>query len=126
MIYLCWIFHHVQNQLVLAVSSVTQSGATLTWSSSSAAFNIEVGPMGFTQGTGTQYTSTTTSYTATGLTQNTYYDAYVMSNCTATGDGTSNWVGPFTFKTECGDQAAPYATGFELQTGGNTSKPGSP
>ena len=83
--------------------------AQSTWSSSSAAFNIEVGPMGFTQGTGTSYTSTTTSYTATGLTQNTYYDAYVMSNCTSTGDGTSNWVGPFTFQTECGDQAVPYS-----------------
>ena len=82
--------------------------------------------MGFTQGTGTSYSSTTTSYTATGLTQNTYYDAYVMSNCTSTGDGTSNWVGPFTFKTECGDQANPYSTGFEGYTDGSTSNPDLP
>src|SRR6056300_677708 len=110
----------------LGLSSVTQSGATLTWSSSSAAFNIEVGPMGFTQGTGTQYTSTTTSYTATGLTQNTYYDAYVMSNCTATGDGTSNWVGPFTFKTECGDFIVPLTEGFEGYTNGGSTNPDLP
>jgi hypothetical protein len=97
----------------LSLVSATQSSGTISWSSSSAAFNIEVGPMGFTQGTGTSYSSTTTSYTATGLTQNTYYDVYVMANCTSTGDGTSNWVGPFTFKTECGDQAVPYSTGFE-------------
>jgi hypothetical protein len=97
----------------LSLAGTTQTTGTISWSSSSAAFNIEVGPMGFTQGTGTSYSSTTTSYTATGLTQNTYYDAYVMSNCTSTGDGTSNWVGPFTFKTECGDQAVPYSTGFE-------------
>ncbi len=110
----------------LALAGATQTTGTITWSSSSAAFNIEVGPMGFTQGTGTSYTSTTTSYTATGLTQNTYYDAYVMSNCTSTGDGTSNWVGPFTFQTECGDQAVPYSTSFEGYTDGSTSNPDLP
>jgi hypothetical protein len=110
----------------LSLTGATQTTGTISWSSSSSAFNIEVGPMGFTQGTGTSYTSTTTSYTATGLTQNTYYDAYVMSNCTSTGDGTSNWVGPFTFKTECGDQFAPYTTGFELQAGGSSGNPDLP
>jgi hypothetical protein len=35
-------------------------------------------------------------------------------------------VGPFTFKTECGDQVAPYTTGFELQAGGNTGNPDLP
>ncbi|MDA9279424.1 right-handed parallel beta-helix repeat-containing protein [Schleiferiaceae bacterium] len=110
----------------LSLVSATQTSGTISWSSSSAAFNIEVGPMGFTQGTGTSYSSTTTSYTATGLTQNTYYDAYVMSNCTSTGDGTSNWVGPFTFKTECGDQAVPYTNGFEGYASGNTTTPNLP
>jgi len=105
----------------LSLTGTTQTTGTISWSSSSAAFNIEVGPMGFTQGTGTSYSSTTTSYTATGLTQNTYYDAYVMANCTSTGDGTSNWVGPFTFKTECGDQLVPYSTGFEGFSSGNTT-----
>ena len=110
----------------LSLAATTQASATISWSSSSAAFNIEVGPMGFTQGTGTSYSSTTTSYTATGLTQNTYYDAYVMANCTSTGDGTSNWVGPFTFKTECGDQAVPYSNGFEGFSSGNTTTPNLP
>src|SRR6056300_1140704 len=110
----------------LSLVATTQASATISWSSSSAAFNIEVGPMGFTQGTGTSYSSTTTSYTATGLTQNTYYDVYVMANCTSTGDGTSNWVGPFTFKTECGDQAVPYSTGFEGYASGTTSVPNLP
>ncbi|MDA8687426.1 hypothetical protein N9L72_02840 [Schleiferiaceae bacterium] len=110
----------------LSLAAATQASATISWSSSSAAFNIEVGPMGFTQGTGTSYSSTTTSYTATGLTQNTYYDAYVMANCTSTGDGTSNWVGPFTFKTECGDQAVPYTNGFEGYASGNTTTPNLP
>ena len=110
----------------LGLTSATQTTATISWSSSSPAFNIEVGPMGFTQGTGTSYSSTTTSYTATGLTQNTYYDAYVMANCTSTGDGTSNWVGPFTFKTECGDFIVPLTEGFEGLASGNTSTPSLP
>jgi hypothetical protein len=110
----------------LSLAGTTQTTGTISWSSSSAAFNIEVGPMGFTQGTGTSYSSTTTSYTATGLTQNTYYDAYVMSNCTSTGDGTSNWVGPFTFKTECGDFSVPLTEGFEGFSSGNTADPNLP
>jgi len=110
----------------LSLVSATQSSGTISWSSSSAAFNIEVGPMGFTQGTGTSYLSTTTSYTATGLTQNTDYDVYVMANCTSTGDGTSNWVGPFTFKTECGDQEVPYSTGFEGYASGSSGDPNLP
>ncbi len=111
----------------LSLTNSTQSSATIAWSSSSSAFNIEVGPMGFTQGTGTSYTSTTTSYTATGLTQNTYYDAYVMANCTSTGDGTSNWVGPFTFKTECGAFVSPYSEDFGYSDGtGSTANPDLP
>ena len=110
----------------LALNSTTKSTATISWSSSSAAFSIEVGPMGFTQGTGTSATSTTTSYTATGLTQNTYYDIYIQSNCTAAGKGTSSWEGPFTFKTECGDQVVPYSNGFEGYSSGNTISPNLP
>jgi hypothetical protein len=53
----------------IGLASATQSAATLTWSSSASAFNIEVGPTGFTQGTGTSYSSTTTSYTATGYSE---------------------------------------------------------
>src|SRR6056300_1340089 len=111
----------------LTLNGTTQTSATIGWTSSSSAFNIEVGPMGFTQGTGTSYTSTTNSYTATGLTQNTYYDAYVMANCTSTGDGTSNWVGPFTFKTECGSFTSPYSEDFGYSDGsGSSSNPDLP
>ena len=101
----------------LALTGATRTTGTMSWSSSESAFDIEVGPMGFVQGTGTSYTSTTTSATATGLTQNTYYDAYVRSNCSAAGDGYSTWEGPFTFKTECGSFAGPYTETFGYSDG---------
>ena len=111
----------------LALTSAGRTQATISWSSSSAAFDIEVGPMGFTQGTGTSYTSTTNSVTATNLMQNTYYDAYVRANCTSTGDGTSSYVGPFTFKTECGWFTQPYTQDFGYSDGsGNSSNPDLP
>ena len=110
----------------LSLAGTTQTSATLSWASSSPAFQIQVGPMGFTQGTGNVYNSSNTSYTITGLNQNTYYDAYILSNCSSTGKGFSNWVGPFTFKTECGDQAVPYSTSFEGYTDGSTSNPDLP
>ena len=111
----------------LSLASATRTSATINWSSSSAAFDIEVGPMGFTQGTGTSYTSTTNSVTATNLMQNTYYDAYVRSNCTSSGDGTSSYVGPFTFKTECGWFSSPYVQDFGYSDGtGSSSNPDLP
>jgi hypothetical protein len=58
--------------------------------------------------------------------QNSYYDVYVMANCTAAGKGTSNWVGPFTFKTECGDQMVPLTEGFENQASGSSADPNLP
>ena len=105
----------------LALTGTTRSTGTVAWSSSASAFDMEVGPMGFVQGTGTSYTSTTTSATATGLTQNTYYDAYVRANCSAAGDGYSTWVGPFTFKTECGWFTAPYNQTFGYSDGSGSS-----
>ena len=50
-----------------------------------------------------------------------------MANCTSTGDGTSNWVGPFTFKTECGAFASPYSEDFGYSDGsGSTANPDLP
>ena len=111
----------------LSLTSANKTDATIAWSSSSAAFDIEVGPMGYTQGTGVSYTSSTNSVTATGLTQNTYYDAYVRSNCSASGDGYSTWVGPFTFKTECGWFVQPYSQDFGYSDGtGSSNNPDLP
>ena len=113
--------------LAISLTSATRSSATLSWSSSASAFDIEVGPTGFQQGTGDMYTSTSTSATATNLMMNTYYDAYVRANCTSTNDGYSTYVGPFTFKTECGWFDEPWTEDFGDNTiNGNTSNPNLP
>jgi hypothetical protein len=113
--------------IAISLTSATRSNATLSWSSSASSFDIEVGPTGFQQGTGSMYTSTSTSVTATNLMMNTYYDAYVRANCTSSNDGYSTYIGPFTFKTECGAFASPYSEDFGYSDGtGSTANPDLP
>ncbi|MFP9098561.1 fibronectin type III domain-containing protein [Flavobacterium sp. RHBU_24] len=81
----------------LAVSSVTPTGATLSWTDGNAAlsWNVQVVPQGQTpQGAGTA--ATTNPYTVIGLSEGTCYDFYVQSVCA---DGLSAWVGPLSFCT---------------------------
>ena len=111
----------------LSLISTSRSTATIGWTSSLSAYDIEIGPEGFGQGTGTSYTSTSNSVTVNGLSANSYYDAYVRSNCTSAGDGYSAWAGPFTFKTECGYFNAPFEEDFGYSDGtGSSSNPDLP
>jgi hypothetical protein len=80
--------------------SFTATSAELSWTSGGANnWNIEYGPVGFTQGTGagTIVNNVTNPYTLTGLSANTCYDYYVQDSC-GVGD-VSQWSGPFTFCT---------------------------
>ncbi len=93
------------------------NSAVISWVSTGSAFDIEYGPIGFTVGTGTSVTSTTTSATLTGLTTNTGYDVYVRNNCTAAGSGTSAWSLVHTFFTTCGTFSTfPWVENFEGST----------
>ena len=87
----------------LSVTSIGSSDTTITlsWISDVDTFDVEWGPVGFGQGTGTNGTFGDDTATVPGLMSNTCYDFYVRSNCTSVGDGTSTWVGPFTFCTDC-------------------------
>ena len=96
----------------LAVSGVTSTQASLTWTSTGTAFDIEYGPAGYTQGAGTSLTSTTASATITGLSANTCYDVYVRNNCSATNSGTSSWSGPLNFCTTCATLTLPTTETF--------------
>ena len=53
----------------------------------------------------------TNPYTATLLSPNTTYEYYVRATCGGT-SGNSNWVGPYTFTTECSAFDVPFHEGF--------------
>ena len=85
----------------LSVSFPSTTEADLSWTENGSAttWNIEYGPAGFTQGSGTIVNGVTSNpYTISGLTPRTDYDFYVQTDCGASGgSGTSNWVGPYTW-----------------------------
>ena len=86
------------------------------------AWTVEYGPQGFTRGTGISSVESTNSISLTGLTANTAYDVYIVSDC-ATGVGGTNMVN---FRTECeATITLPYTMGFEtadgVTPGGSTS-----
>lgn len=78
-------------------------------------FEIEYGPYGFTQGSGTMITSgvTNTPYTLTGLTDSTVYDVFIRKNC---GSSFSAWTGPYALNTVFSNVTPPYTTSFEQES----------
>ncbi len=84
----------------LLATQITQTNARLLWMSggtSTSNWDLEYGLSGFTLGQGTQISTTTPSYTVSGLTPGTDYDFYVRDSC---GVGrVSSWAGPYTFIT---------------------------
>ena len=98
----------------LSASNISDVSADLGWTEQGTATtcNIEYGPVGFTQGTGTMINgSITNPHSVTGLSASTSYDFYVQSDCG--GGDLSFWVGPFTFSTICNTIPAPYTEDFE-------------
>ena len=103
------------------VANLFQGGtaAQISWNGQGGSnFNVEYGPAGFGQGSGTVLNLNVDSVLLTGLTPVTSYDVYVQNDCSSNGAGTSNWVGPFTFTTACGVSMAPYFEDFEGVTPG--------
>jgi hypothetical protein len=81
----------------LALVSKTATSATFGWTAgaSETQWDIEWGVEGFTLGTGTMVTATSSNpYTLNGLTYGVSYSAYVRANC---GSDQSTWVGPLTW-----------------------------
>ena len=104
------------------VTNVADTFADLTWSAggSETQWDIEYGPTGFTQGTGTLVENTTSNpYLVTGLTESTEYQYYVRAKCT---DFNSSWVGPITFSTQCA-AVTEYDDNFDSYTTGTSSLP---
>jgi gliding motility-associated-like protein len=95
-------------------STVTATTASLSWTGTAAAWEIEVVPLNTPPtGTGTIYNGAL-PYVVTGLTANTSYSFYVRARC---GEGNnSDWVGPVNFTT----------TIAPVGCGGNFVDPGGP
>ena len=104
----------------VTVNNITQNGATVHWSANlydiNTTFDIEYGPHGFIQGTGTTVNSSLDSVDLTGLNPSTMYDVYVRAQCSATDE--SPWSFVYSFNTICGPTALPmffdpdnYSTG---------------
>ncbi|HEY9082254.1 MAG TPA: fibronectin type III domain-containing protein, partial [Vicingaceae bacterium] len=91
----------------LTATNLTATSADLGWTENGTAttWDIEWGTTGFTPtGTPNIVGTTTNPHNLTGLTAQTDYDFYVRSDCA--GNGTSAWVGPYTFTTACTAQLA--------------------
>ncbi len=95
-----------------AESNITATSADLDWTNggSETGWNIEYGPTGFTQGSGTTQAVSSHPYTLTGLTAATTYDWYVQADC---GGDQSTWTGPSTFTTACTSVSVSWNEGFE-------------
>src|SRR5690554_2470368 len=105
----------------LMASNITATSADLGWTNggSETAWNIEYGPVGFTQGSGgTTVNATTNLHNLTGLTAETAYEFYVQADCGGTDQST--WAGPFAFTTPCNPYSIPYFEGFETGYTHNT------
>jgi len=102
----------------LFVSNITNISADLSWNTAGGAtdYNVQWGSPGFIAGSGNEIGSMNnvagTTTTATGLSPDSNYDYFVMTNCGGT--GTEMWVGPFSFTTL---PLCPVPTGVTAVTG---------
>jgi hypothetical protein len=99
----------------LNVANIADTTADLSWIENGTATVWDIEVVDITAGgtaTGTPTTTgvTTNPYTATGLVANNDYEFYVRADCG--GDGTSTWVGPFSFRTACAVFTAPWSEPF--------------
>ncbi len=97
----------------LTSSNISTYSADLAWTENGTATSwaIEYGPTGFTPGTGTMVTGVSTNpYTLQGLSPNTTYQVYVMSDCGGIYSSLSNVT---SFTTALIPIALPYYNDFE-------------
>lgn len=115
----------------LGATNITTSSADLTWTSPSGLSNIEFGLNGFAPTGVPTYYGVTSPFNVSPLAMGTYYDFYVQDDCGV--NGTSVWVGPYTFTTLC-DVVCPVGSllegeadipdeGLDFTNGGCNSTP---
>lgn len=95
------------------LTSVTSTTATLTWTAAAgnpASYDVEYGPFGFAQGTGTIANVTGTSYTFPAQTAGSNFSFYLRSNC---GAAQSAWLGSYNVFLV---KNPPYSNNFDTST----------
>ena len=103
----------------LSIANLTATSANLGWTAggTETSWDIEWGTTGFSQGSGTLVSATSSNpYSLSGLSPNTNYQFYVRADCG--NNDLSPWAGPFSFTTNC----AAYTTGY-FQNFDGTSDP---
>ena len=82
---------------LLSATSTAANIVELNWNEQGSAtqWQIEYGPLGFTQGAGTSVVTSVKPYNLSGLTTGMIYEYYVRSICSAV--DTSSWSGPKSF-----------------------------
>lgn len=105
-------FNSCLKPTALVASNVALNALDLSWTENGSAneWQIEYGPTGFTHGTGTYLSATSTTFNITGLTAATTYDFYVRAIC-GVGD-TSYWSSMLTESTQCASMTLPYTESF--------------
>ena len=74
-------------------------------------WEIEYGPVGFEQGTGTVITANTNPVEISGLSSLAVYEYVVRAHCNEQ-EGYSNWSTPYTFAITC-EETAPFSESFD-------------
>lgn len=105
-----------QSPHALTSTNETLTTTNITWQDNafSTEWELEWGPYGYTQGDSNVNSVVTgitvESFNITGLSPSSTYDVYVRATC-PTG-GFSEWWGPYTFDTLCGELIAPFTETF--------------
>lgn len=97
----------------LVCSNITTNSVNVSWRERGTAtvWNVEYGPSGFIQGTGTILSGISNPCTLPGLNPSTTYDVYVQSNCG--GSETSSWSLGTSFLTNQIPINVPFTIDFE-------------
>jgi hypothetical protein len=86
-----------------SVTNITSTGATLGWipGCSETKWNVHITTSGggAPSGLGSNPNQLTNSFVANGLTPGTNYEFWLASDCIASGNGVSAWIGPVAFTT---------------------------
>lgn len=99
----------------LEAYSITNTTATLNWQSAveTSEYELEYGPLGFTQGTGITVSVQESSFNASGLSPETQYSYYVNLFCDDT-ISYSDWAGPYQFDTLDSNPLCDDPTNFQV------------